>query len=64
MEILTKQANMIEAYITESYVEKEEEIATLSTIRRRPGSIVICIDTGHVYVLNSKHQWSLLGGDN
>ena len=26
MEILTKQANMTEAYITESYVEKEEEI--------------------------------------
>ena len=64
MEILTKQANMIEAYITESYVEREAEVATLPTIGRRPCSIVICIDTGHVYVLNSKHQWSLLGGDN
>ena len=64
MEILTKQANMTEAYITESYVEKEEEIATLTTTGRRSGSVVVCIDTGHVYVLNSKHQWSLLGGDN
>ena len=64
MEILTKQANMIEAYITESYVGREAEVATLPTIRRRPGSIVICIDTGHVYVLNSKHQWTLLGGGN
>ena len=43
---------------------KEEEIATLTTTGRRSGSVVICIDTGHVYVLNSKHQWSLLGGGN
>ena len=64
MEILTKQANMTEAYITESYVEKEEEITTLSTTGRRAGSLVICIDTGNVYVLNSNHQWSLLGGGN
>lgn len=64
MEILTKQANMTEAYITESYVEKEAEIATLTTTGRRSGSVVVCIDTGNVYVLNSKHQWSLLGGGN
>lgn len=64
MEILTKQANMTEAYITESFVEKEEEVATLSTVGRRAGSIVVCIDTGNVYVLNSNQQWSLLGGGN
>ena len=64
MEILTKQANMSEAYITESFVEKEEEVATLSTVKRRPGSIIVCIDTGNVYVLNSNRQWSLLGGGN
>ena len=64
MEILTKQANMTEAYITESFVEKEEEIATLSTAGRRAGSTVVCIDTGNVYVLNSRLQWSLLGVGN
>ena len=64
MEILTKQANMTEAYITESFVEKEEEVLTLSTAGRRAGSTVVCIDSGNVYVLNSNHQWTLLGGGN
>ena len=64
MEILTKQANMAEAYITESFIEKEAELNNLSTAGRRAGSIVVCIDTGNVYVLNSKLQWSLLGGGN
>lgn len=64
MEILTKQANTVEAYITESFVEKESEISTVSISGKKPGSVVVCIDTGNVYVLNSKHQWSLLGGGN
>ena len=64
MEILTKQANMTEAYITESFIEKEEEISTVPTVGKRAGSTVVCIDSGNVYVLNSKHQWTLLGGGN
>lgn len=64
MEILTKQANTTEAYITESFVEKESEISTVSISSKKPGSVVVCIDTGNVYVLNSKYEWSLLGGGN
>lgn len=64
MEILTKQANTIEAYITESFIEKEAELSTVSISGKKAGSIVVCIDTGNVYILNSKNQWSLLGGGN
>lgn len=62
MEILTKQANTVESYVTESFVEKEAEVSLVQTSGKRPGSVLVCIDSGAVYVLNSKYQWTLLGG--
>ena len=62
MEIIIKQGNDTNAYLTESFIENEAELANVSISNKVCGSKVICIDTGNVYVLNSKYQWALLGG--
>lgn len=59
-----KQTNDNRDFDWEEFViDTEADVADLPT-NRGWGSTAICIATGNVYMLNSNHEWTLLGDSN
>lgn len=53
---VTKTQDSSQPYVTELIADTPEDIKTLPT-HYSPGSSVIVISTGSVYILNTEHQW-------
>ena len=45
------------AYCNEYWVDTEADVASIPVDSASPGSIVIVIETGNAYMLNSKKEW-------
>lgn len=44
-------------YVNEYYADTEADVALIPKDEMAPGSIVIVIETGNAYMLNSKREW-------